>query len=98
MPVRERQCDFANDPITDFRNEACPLGDGNKAVGLPQTFPRMIPAQKRLCARDLARDQAHLRLEGENEFVALNGFAKGLFGVDALLMIGRKLRVEEAML
>ena len=74
------------------------LGDRNEGARQAQAVARMVPAQQRLGADDLAGDQAHLRLEGEHELAALDGFGQRLFGVDLLLMLGRKVGVEQAML
>ena len=71
---------------------------GMKVAGQAQPVARMVPAEQRLGADDLAGDQAHLRLEGEHELAALDGFGQRLFGVDLLLMLGREVRVEQAML
>ena len=58
----------------------------------------MVPAQKRFGAGYLARNQAHLRLEGEHELVALDGVGQRLFGFDLLLMFSGEFGVEQAML
>ena len=48
--------------------------------------------------RDFARHQAHLRLKDEDELVLLNGLGKRFLGVDLCLMLGRQIRIEQAML
>src|SRR3954471_15823091 len=58
----------------------------------------MIPTQQGLGTGDLAGYEAHLRLERELELVALNRLGQRLFGIDLLLMLGRELRVEQAVL
>ena len=40
---------------------------------------------------ELARDEADLRLEGEQELAALDRFGQRLLGVDLLLVLGGKL-------
>ena len=71
---------------------------GMKVAGQAKPVARVVPAQQRLGAGDLAGDQAHLRLEGEHELVALDGFGQRLFGLDLLLMLGGEFGVEQAML
>ena len=63
-----------------------------KVAGKRKSVARMVPAQQRLGAGNLARDQAHLRLEGEHELAALDRFGQRLFGVDLLLVLGGKRR------
>ena len=91
----------ATSPITQSPISAMsagPLGDRDEGRRQPQAVARVVPAKQRLGAGDLAGDQAHLRLEGEHELAALDGFGQRLFGVDLLLVLGGELGVEQAML
>jgi hypothetical protein len=97
VPGSEHRRDFPEHPIADFRDQARALGNRDEGRGQPFPLPRVVPAQKRLGARDLAGDKAQLRLEGELELAALDRFGQRLFGLDLLLMLGGKLVVEHAM-
>ena len=90
--------DLAHHPVADLGDDAGLLGDRDEAVGHAQAVARMVPAQQRLGADDLAGDEAHLRLEGEHELAALDGLGQRLFGLDLLLVLGGELGVEQAML
>ncbi len=69
-------------PVADLGDDAGLLGDRDEAVGQAQAVARVVPAKQRLGAAHLAGDEAHLRLEGEHEIAALDGFGQRLFGLD----------------
>ena len=71
---------------------------GMKLLRHPHAVARMVPAQQRLGAGDLAGDEAQLRLQGEQEFAALDGFGQRILGFDLLLMLERQRLTEHAML
>ena len=71
---------------------------GMKVSGHAQAVARMVPAQQRLGADDLAGHEAQLRLIGEHELAALDRFGQRLLGVDLALVLGGELVVEQAML
>ena len=98
LPVAEHGSDFADHPVADIGDDAGLLGDRDEGGRQPQAVARMVPAQQRLGARDFAGHQAHLRLEGEHELVALDGFGQRFLGLDLLLVLGREVGVEQAML
>jgi hypothetical protein len=58
----------------------------------------MVPAQKRFGPRDLARDEAHLRLVSERELDAFHRVSQRLLGIDLLLVLGGEIGVEQAVL
>ena len=57
---------------------------GMKLLRHPHAVARMVPAQQRLGAGNLPGDEAQLRLQGEQEFAALDRFGQRILGFDLL--------------
>ena len=70
---------------------------GMKVPGSAHAVARMVPAQQRLGAADLAGGEAQLRLQREHEFAALHRFAQRRFGFDLALMLGGQFLAEQAI-
>ena len=90
VPFAEQCRDLAHHPVADLGDHPGPLGDRDEAVGHAQAVARVVPAQQRLGADHLAGHQAHLRLEGEHEFAALDRFGQRALGVEIFLVLGRR--------
>ena len=88
LPHRERARDLADHPFAKLRNDACALRDRDEAARHPQPVPRMVPAKQCLRAAQLPSNQAHLRLKGEDELVALKRLGQRPLGVDPLFVFG----------
>ena len=71
-------------PISEIRPVLS--ATGMKLFGMHRPLARMVPAQERLGADELARHEAELRLIGEHELAALHGFGQRLFGIDLALV------------
>ena len=72
------------------------LAIGMKVAG--QTKPSCGGSSEKRFAPATPPYQAHLRLEGEHELVALDGVGQRLSGFDLLLMFSGEIGVEQAML
>ena len=70
---------------------------GMKLSGRRMPVARVVPAQQRLGAGDLARHQAQLRLEGEHELAALDRLAQRA-SVSSALVLGGEAGREQAIL
>ena len=89
LPVGQHRRDFGDHPVADLGDDPGRFGDRDEAVGLAQAVARVVPAQQRLGAGDLAGDEAQLRLEREHELAALDRLAQRHLGVDlGLVLVG----------
>ncbi len=98
LPGRERGRDFQNHPFADVGDDSGAFSNRDEARRHAHALTRVIPAQQHLCAAQLAGDEAHLRLEGEHELVALKRFRKRPLGLHSFLVLGSKARVEKGEL
>src|SRR5580704_17852378 len=82
-------------PFAERHDQPDFLGDRNKFVGADQTPLRVIPAQQRLEATDLAARKLDKRLIVELELVGQQRLAQVEFQTAALLHLSVHLRLEE---
>ncbi len=77
MPATRRRARLLEHPAADLAHEARLLGQFEERGGPQQTQRRMVPANERLDAHELAVAHVHLRLIVQDELVALDRLGAG---------------------
>ena len=82
MPVADHRGDFGDHPVADLGDDPGLLGDRDECVGHAHSVARMVPAEQRFRAGNLAGDEAQLRLQRKHELAAMDRFGQRILGFD----------------